>query len=57
MVGVCLDHDKNEMAEFEIFSVKGKESPELLPWTSGEQTSSYPGKYLAQYPGNLFLRA
>lgn len=26
MVGVCLDHDKNEMAEFEIFSVMGKES-------------------------------
>lgn len=57
MVGGCLGYNDHVVVEFKIFRAVGKKGSRVAIWTSGEQTLSYSGSYLAEYPENLLLKA
>jgi len=57
MVGGSLGHSDHEMVELKIFNVMRRKNSRVATRTSGEQTLSYSGSYLAENPGNLLLRA
>lgn len=56
-VGGCLGNSDHVVVEFKIFRAVGKKDSRVAIWTSGEQTLSFSGSCLAEYPENLLLKA